>query len=244
MSLGVGLALLAGISCCSGSTSVPRPSTWSSARAMWLAVLQSGVHPTLAGVMLGLLTPSVAFQRPRAVSDEAHRTAATRSTTRSRPTSMHRSGCGSPSCRARPSRRSRGSRPPSTPGRAPSSCPCSPWPTRASSCRRRHRARRGHEPGRARRAAGSGGRQGGGDHAREPRRSPPRRAAPPRGRASTPPRHGGGRRHPFTVSLFVTDRRSRPGVADVAKIGILGASILAGAIGVLVLRSGRRGRSA
>jgi NhaA family Na+:H+ antiporter len=42
---------------------------------VWLAVLESGVHPTIAGVALGLLTPSVPFQRPRAVSEEAHRTA-------------------------------------------------------------------------------------------------------------------------------------------------------------------------
>jgi NhaA family Na+:H+ antiporter len=42
---------------------------------MWLAVFESGVHPTIAGVALGLLTPAVAFQRPRAVSHEAIRTA-------------------------------------------------------------------------------------------------------------------------------------------------------------------------
>jgi Na+:H+ antiporter, NhaA family len=42
---------------------------------MWLAVREAGVSPTLAGVALGFLTPAVAFQRPRAVSDEAHRVA-------------------------------------------------------------------------------------------------------------------------------------------------------------------------
>jgi NhaA family Na+:H+ antiporter len=42
---------------------------------VWLAVFESGVHPTIAGVALGLLTPAVPFQRPRAVSDEAHRVA-------------------------------------------------------------------------------------------------------------------------------------------------------------------------
>jgi NhaA family Na+:H+ antiporter len=42
---------------------------------VWLALLESGVNPTLAGVVLGLLTPSEPFQRPRAVSREAHRIA-------------------------------------------------------------------------------------------------------------------------------------------------------------------------
>jgi NhaA family Na+:H+ antiporter len=42
---------------------------------LWLATYESGVHPTIAGVVLGLLTPSVSFQRPDAVSREAHRVA-------------------------------------------------------------------------------------------------------------------------------------------------------------------------
>jgi NhaA family Na+:H+ antiporter len=42
---------------------------------VWLAVYESGVHPTIAGVVLGLVTPAEPFQRPRAVSDEAHRVA-------------------------------------------------------------------------------------------------------------------------------------------------------------------------
>ena len=43
--------------------------------ALWIAVFESGVHATIAGVVMGLLTPSVPFQRPRAVSTEAHRVA-------------------------------------------------------------------------------------------------------------------------------------------------------------------------
>ena len=42
---------------------------------VWLATYQSGVHPTIAGVILGLLTPARPFQRPSAVSAEAHRVA-------------------------------------------------------------------------------------------------------------------------------------------------------------------------
>ncbi|HXF72116.1 MAG TPA: Na+/H+ antiporter NhaA [Actinomycetota bacterium] len=42
---------------------------------LWLAVHASGVHPTIAGVAMGLLTPAVALERPRAVSREAHRVA-------------------------------------------------------------------------------------------------------------------------------------------------------------------------
>jgi NhaA family Na+:H+ antiporter len=44
---------------------------------IWVALFESGVHPTLAGVLLGLLTPAVPFQRPRAVSEEAIRVAET-----------------------------------------------------------------------------------------------------------------------------------------------------------------------
>jgi NhaA family Na+:H+ antiporter len=42
---------------------------------VWLATFKSGVHATIAGVALGLATPAVPFQRPRAVSLEAHRVA-------------------------------------------------------------------------------------------------------------------------------------------------------------------------
>jgi len=42
---------------------------------LWYFTLRSGVHPTVAGVVMGLLTPAVAFQRPAAVSDEARRIA-------------------------------------------------------------------------------------------------------------------------------------------------------------------------
>jgi Na+:H+ antiporter, NhaA family len=43
--------------------------------ALWFAMFRAGIHPALAGVVMGLLTPSEPFQRPRAVSEEAHRTA-------------------------------------------------------------------------------------------------------------------------------------------------------------------------
>ena len=42
---------------------------------MWIALHGSGISPTLAGVALGFLTPATAFQRPKAVSHEAHRVA-------------------------------------------------------------------------------------------------------------------------------------------------------------------------
>ena len=43
--------------------------------AMWAATLSSGIHPTIAGVVLGLLTPVVPFQPPAGVSSEARRVA-------------------------------------------------------------------------------------------------------------------------------------------------------------------------
>jgi Na+:H+ antiporter, NhaA family len=43
--------------------------------ALWYATHQAGIHPTVAGVVLGLLTPSAPFQRPAAVSEEARHTA-------------------------------------------------------------------------------------------------------------------------------------------------------------------------
>jgi NhaA family Na+:H+ antiporter len=41
----------------------------------WAFTAASGVHATIAGVAIGLLTPAVALQRPAAVSAEAHRVA-------------------------------------------------------------------------------------------------------------------------------------------------------------------------
>jgi NhaA family Na+:H+ antiporter len=42
---------------------------------VWLAVFESGVHATIAGVALGLLTPATPFQPSGAVSDEARHVA-------------------------------------------------------------------------------------------------------------------------------------------------------------------------
>jgi Na+:H+ antiporter, NhaA family len=43
--------------------------------AAWVGVSEAGVSPTIAGVAVGLLTPAAAFQRPRAVSEQARRVA-------------------------------------------------------------------------------------------------------------------------------------------------------------------------
>ena len=43
--------------------------------ALWAVTFASGVHPTIAGVALGLLTPVVPFQPPAGVSSEARRIA-------------------------------------------------------------------------------------------------------------------------------------------------------------------------
>jgi NhaA family Na+:H+ antiporter len=42
---------------------------------VWLAVLESGIHATIAGVALAIITPAAAFQRPKAVSFQARRVA-------------------------------------------------------------------------------------------------------------------------------------------------------------------------
>ena len=43
--------------------------------ALWYLTYRAGIHPTIAGVVLGLVTPAVPLQRPKAVSAEAHRIA-------------------------------------------------------------------------------------------------------------------------------------------------------------------------
>jgi NhaA family Na+:H+ antiporter len=45
------------------------------AAEIWVALHASGVHPALAGAAIGFLTPAVPFQRPRDVSEEAVRVA-------------------------------------------------------------------------------------------------------------------------------------------------------------------------
>ena len=45
------------------------------ALGLWIAIYEAGVHPTIAGVVMGLITPIVPFQAPAAVSREAIRTA-------------------------------------------------------------------------------------------------------------------------------------------------------------------------
>lgn len=42
---------------------------------VWLGTYESGVHATIAGVALGLITPARPLERPRTVSEEAHRIA-------------------------------------------------------------------------------------------------------------------------------------------------------------------------
>jgi Na+/H+ antiporter NhaA len=43
--------------------------------ALWVALYESGIHPTIAGVVLAFLAPAEPFQRQAAVSEEAMRTA-------------------------------------------------------------------------------------------------------------------------------------------------------------------------
>lgn len=43
--------------------------------ALWLTVLSSGVHASIVGALVGLLTPAVPFQRSSAVANEARRVA-------------------------------------------------------------------------------------------------------------------------------------------------------------------------
>jgi NhaA family Na+:H+ antiporter len=48
---------------------------WALGAFLWFELYRAGLHPTLAGVIMGLMTPALPFQRPSVVSDEARRTA-------------------------------------------------------------------------------------------------------------------------------------------------------------------------
>jgi Na+/H+ antiporter NhaA len=94
--------------------------------ALWVAMFESGVHPTIAGVVLGVL---VAVYPPTAATWSAPRGSAAPSARRPRPSSPapHRSAWRTPSRPTSACRRC------FTRGRATSWSRSSPWPTRASS---------------------------------------------------------------------------------------------------------------
>jgi Na+:H+ antiporter, NhaA family len=48
---------------------------WVLGAVLWLEFFEAGLHPTITGVIMGLLAPAVPFQRPAAVSDLARVTA-------------------------------------------------------------------------------------------------------------------------------------------------------------------------
>jgi NhaA family Na+:H+ antiporter len=52
------------------------PVYWVLGALLWLELQNAGIHPTIAGVLMGLLAPAAPFHRPRAVSAEAERIAA------------------------------------------------------------------------------------------------------------------------------------------------------------------------
>ncbi len=100
---------------------------------VWFATFESGVHATIAGVALGLVTPVRPFQRPAAVSAEAVRIA---EATADHPEDPDEDAApvapAWPGSRARRSRPSPGSSTGCTSGRASWCCRSSRWPTPAS----------------------------------------------------------------------------------------------------------------
>ena len=86
--------------------------------AVWLAVWESGVHATIAGVVLGLLTPVRPLQEPAVVSAEAIRIAAATADEPDDPDADAAHWRRLAGCRGRRSPRWRGGSTRSTPGRA------------------------------------------------------------------------------------------------------------------------------
>ena len=222
-------------------------STWRSGLVVWFATFESGVHATIAGVALGLLTPVRPFQDPAAVSAEAVRIAAETDDHPDDPDADAASGGASRGSRARRCRRWRGSRTRCTGGRASSCCRSSPWPTRARA--RRESIDAATETPVAL-AVGLGlvvGKTLGLTAGRRPRGPPA--AEPPAARGShgcTSIGSGALAGIGFTVSLFIAGLAySDPGLVEGAKIGIFAGSALAAVLGLVALAvAARRAASA
>ena len=90
--------------------------------ALWIALYESGVHPTLAGVAMGLLAPPCRDGAPTSSTPRSCSISPTSTTPGRRRTSP-----------AAPCPPLRGWSTSSTRSAASSSCQCSPWPTPASS---------------------------------------------------------------------------------------------------------------
>jgi NhaA family Na+:H+ antiporter len=215
--------------------------------ALWLCVLASGVHATIAGVLLALAVPA----RTRIDEDEflaraeasladfraADEPGTTVLTNRGHQEALQALESAADAAQA-PLQRMEHALHGFV---AFSSCRSSRSPTRA--CRSAGRGRRARQSGRARHRARPRRRQAVGIFLAS-------YAAVRAGAADLPAGvawrhvHGAGWLGGigFTMSLFVAGLAfTDPAALDVAKLGVLGASVMAGTVGYLLLRNARRG---
>ena len=206
---------------------------------VWFALLESGVHATLAGVAIGLLAPATPLLKEEVARDyAAQRPGGPQPRPRrAGPAAVPAPGVGVGGRAAASARCTR--------CRRTSCCPSSRSPTPASSWAAIGEGL--HRAGRPRHHPGAGARQAG-RHLRRvvPGRTPRARRSCP----SAPPGRwslglGAVAGIGFTVSIFIAGL-SFPGadlLTEEAKIAILLASLLAAAVGVALLLAATRGRS-